>query len=71
MVQSALGKWVLNNQLRQVGVLSVKESIDEHAAFLDLFRNGASRDPRSLLAFICSLLPLVFACTRESEEGLM
>ncbi|GAA6022266.1 hypothetical protein JCM8202_001999 [Rhodotorula sphaerocarpa] len=39
VVQSALGKWVLNNQLRQVGVLSVKESIDEHAAFLDLFRN--------------------------------
>lgn len=40
VVQSALGKWVLNNQLRQVGVLSVKESIEEHATFLDLFRNG-------------------------------
>ena len=52
VVQSALGKWVLNNQLRQVGVLSVKESIDEHAAFLDLFRNGASRDTRSFLTFI-------------------
>ncbi|POY76482.1 hypothetical protein BMF94_0683 [Rhodotorula taiwanensis] len=39
VVQSALGKWVLNNQLRQVGVLSVKESIEEHATFLDLFRN--------------------------------
>ncbi|CEQ41659.1 SPOSA6832_03410 [Sporobolomyces salmonicolor] len=40
VVQSALGKWVLNNQLRQAGVLSVKESVDEHPAFLALFRNG-------------------------------
>ncbi|KAM0750547.1 hypothetical protein T439DRAFT_325617 [Meredithblackwellia eburnea MCA 4105] len=39
VVQSALGKWVLNNQLRQIGVLSVKESIDEHPGFLKLFRN--------------------------------
>ncbi|GAA6058247.1 hypothetical protein JCM3770_006075, partial [Rhodotorula araucariae] len=39
VVQSALGKWVLNNQLRQVGVLSVKESVEEHPAFLSLFRN--------------------------------
>jgi hypothetical protein len=41
-VQSALAKWVLNNQLRQIGVLSVKESVEEHAAFLNLFRNGSS-----------------------------
>ncbi|BGP13525.1 hypothetical protein JCM10213_005361 [Rhodosporidiobolus nylandii] len=39
VVQSALAKWVLNNQLRQIGVLSVKESVEEHAAFLSLFRN--------------------------------
>ncbi|GAA5898898.1 uncharacterized protein JCM6883_003464 [Sporobolomyces salmoneus] len=39
VVQSALAKWVLNNQLREIGVLSVKESVDEHAQFLDLFRN--------------------------------
>ncbi|GAA5975561.1 hypothetical protein JCM11641_003534 [Rhodosporidiobolus odoratus] len=39
VVQSALGKWVLNNQLRQVGVLSVKESVEEHSVFLSLFRN--------------------------------
>ncbi|KAK4049589.1 Phosphoinositide phosphatase sac1 [Microbotryomycetes sp. JL201] len=39
VVQSALGKWVLNNQLRQIGVLSTKESIDEHSAFLSLFRH--------------------------------
>lgn len=40
VVQSALAKWVLNNQLRQVGVLSTKESIDEHQSFLHMFRNG-------------------------------
>ncbi|GJN93420.1 hypothetical protein Rhopal_006475-T1 [Rhodotorula paludigena] len=39
VVQSALGKWVLNNQLRQIGVLSVKESVEEHPQFLNLFRN--------------------------------
>ncbi|GAA5859366.1 hypothetical protein JCM5353_004677 [Sporobolomyces roseus] len=39
VVQSALAKWVLNNQLRQIGVLSVKESVDEHPQFLNLFRN--------------------------------
>lgn len=39
VVQSALGKWVLNNQLRQIGVLGVKESVDDHAKFLHMFRN--------------------------------
>ncbi|GAA5845498.1 hypothetical protein JCM11251_001656, partial [Rhodosporidiobolus azoricus] len=39
VVQSALAKWVLNNQLRQIGVLSVKESVEEHPVFLGLFRN--------------------------------
>jgi hypothetical protein len=39
VVQSALAKWVLNNQLREIGILSVKESVDEHLNFLDLFRN--------------------------------
>ncbi|GAA6061613.1 hypothetical protein JCM10212_000955 [Sporobolomyces blumeae] len=39
VVQSALAKWVLNNQLRQIGVLSVKESVDEHPHFLSMFRN--------------------------------
>lgn len=42
VVQSALAKWVLNNQLRQIGVLSVKESVEEHPAFLNLFRNSQS-----------------------------
>ncbi|GAA5995681.1 hypothetical protein JCM5350_006638 [Sporobolomyces pararoseus] len=39
VVQSALAKWVLNNQLREIGILSVKESVDEHYSFLNLFRN--------------------------------
>ncbi|KDE05665.1 hypothetical protein MVLG_04036 [Microbotryum lychnidis-dioicae p1A1 Lamole] len=39
VVQSALAKWVLNNQLRSIGVLSPKESIEEHKPFLKLFRN--------------------------------
>ncbi|GAA5949454.1 hypothetical protein JCM3765_002666 [Sporobolomyces pararoseus] len=39
VVQSALAKWVLNNQLREIGILSVKESVDEHFGFLNLFRN--------------------------------
>lgn len=42
VVQSALGKWVLNNQLRSLGVLSTKESVEEHAAFLSMFRSGES-----------------------------
>lgn len=43
VVQSATGKWVLNNQLRQAGVFSTKEGIDDHAVFLKTFRNGQYR----------------------------
>ena len=39
VVQSALGKWVLNNQLRDAGVLAPSETIDEHKDFISLFRN--------------------------------
>lgn len=42
VVQSALAKWVLNDQLRKAGVLSHKESIEEHQRFLHMFRNGQS-----------------------------
>lgn len=38
--QSALGKWALNKQLREVGVLSVKETIEDHPEFMSIFRNG-------------------------------
>lgn len=39
VAQSAFGKWALNNQLRQAGILSHKESIDSHADFMSIFRN--------------------------------
>ena len=38
--QSALGKWALNKQLREVGVLSVKETVEEHPEFMSVIRNG-------------------------------
>lgn len=38
--QSALGKWALNKQLKDAGVLSVKETIEDHPEFMSIFRNG-------------------------------
>lgn len=40
VAQSALGRWVLNKQLREVGILSVKETIEEHEEFMAMFRTG-------------------------------
>ncbi|KAK8850705.1 hypothetical protein IAR55_004625 [Kwoniella newhampshirensis] len=37
--QAALGKWALNKQLRAAGVLSVKESVDDHEEFITMFRH--------------------------------
>ncbi|WVQ95382.1 hypothetical protein IAU59_002479 [Kwoniella sp. CBS 9459] len=37
--QSALGKWALNKQLQMAGVLSVKESIEDHDEFMTMFRH--------------------------------
>lgn len=39
VAQSALAKWALNQQLRKVGVLSVKETVDDHEDFMVVFRN--------------------------------
>ncbi|CAG8612241.1 1678_t:CDS:10 [Rhizophagus irregularis] len=39
VVQSNFAKWVLTQQLREVGALSSKERIDEIASFMDIFRN--------------------------------
>jgi hypothetical protein len=39
VAQSALGKWALNQQLRKVGVLSPKESVEDHEEFMVTFRN--------------------------------
>lgn len=38
--QSALGKWALDKQLRAAGVLSVKESVNDHEEFMSILRNG-------------------------------
>jgi len=40
VVQSTFAKWMLTQQLREVGVLSNKERIDEIESFMDIFRNG-------------------------------
>ena len=40
VVQSNFAKWMLTQQLREVGVLSNKERIDEIANFMNIFRNG-------------------------------
>ncbi|KAK4688764.1 phosphatidylinositol 4-phosphatase, partial [Tremellales sp. Uapishka_1] len=42
VVQAAFGKWVLDRQLRDAGVLSLKETVEDHAEFMDIFRNGGS-----------------------------
>ncbi|KAL1412466.1 Phosphoinositide phosphatase sac1 [Vanrija albida] len=39
VAQAALGKWALNEQLRKVGVLSPKESVEDHSDFMVIFRN--------------------------------
>lgn len=38
--QSALGKWALSKQLQEVGVLSVKETVEDHPEFMSIIRNG-------------------------------
>jgi len=39
VAQSAFGKWALNQQLRKAGVLSIKETVDDHEDFMSIFRN--------------------------------
>lgn len=40
--QSALGLWAVNSQLREAGLLSVKEGVEEHGEFMAMFRTGMS-----------------------------
>ncbi|BEI82641.1 hypothetical protein CcaverHIS002_0305090 [Cutaneotrichosporon cavernicola] len=37
--QAAFAKWALNQQLRQAGILSVKEGVEDHSDFMLIFRN--------------------------------
>jgi len=39
VVQSAFAKFVLTQQLKDIGVLSEKESMDDHEDFMSAFRN--------------------------------
>ncbi|ODO05787.1 hypothetical protein I350_04848 [Cryptococcus amylolentus CBS 6273] len=39
VAQSALGRWVLNQQLRKVGIISIKESVEDHDDFMLMFRH--------------------------------
>lgn len=56
VVQSALAKWVLNRQLKEVGILNEKETIDQFGDFIHLFRNGGCRRRHSLRIFLWSRL---------------
>lgn len=40
VAQSTFAKWMLTQQLREVGILSSNQHIDEFDEFMDLFRNG-------------------------------
>ena len=40
VMQSALGKWALEQQLRSAGVLSHKERLEDQEEFMSIFRNG-------------------------------
>jgi hypothetical protein len=42
VTQSALARWMLNRQFRAAGILSHKESIEDHSDFMTMFRNGTS-----------------------------
>ena len=40
VMQAALGRWVLDKQLRAAGILSHKEGVEDHPEFMNTFRNG-------------------------------
>jgi hypothetical protein len=40
VTQSALARWALTKQLRAAGILSHKESVEDHEEFMKTFRNG-------------------------------
>ncbi|ORX56736.1 hypothetical protein DM01DRAFT_1319763 [Hesseltinella vesiculosa] len=40
VVQSTLAKWVLTSQLRELGVLGTNEVLDQHEAFMSIFRSA-------------------------------
>lgn len=47
--QSALGKWAATAQLRSVGVISEKETVEDYPEFMSMFRTGELRERICLL----------------------
>lgn len=39
VVQGTLARWILNRQLRSIGILGATERVEDHAAFMYLYRN--------------------------------
>lgn len=39
VVQGTLARWILNRQLRSIGILGATELVEDHAAFMYLYRN--------------------------------
>lgn len=42
VVQSTLARWVLNRQLREVGILQSTEVIENDEQFMQIFKTGKS-----------------------------
>lgn len=45
VAQSAIAKWMLNRQLRDIGVFQEHESVDSHDGFMNDFRNSKLPEP--------------------------
>jgi hypothetical protein len=53
VTQSMLARWALNKQFKAAGLLSHKESIEEHDEFMLMFRNGQSASSSTLCRVGC------------------
>lgn len=60
VVQSSIAKWMLNHQLRDIGVFDEHESVDNYNTFMHDFRNSVLLE--LLLAYVLRL-------TRTSSVG--
>jgi len=73
VTQSALGRWMLNRQFRAVGILSHKESIEDHENFMTMFRNGmshffVSKSHLLLLLLLPYLAPTSFSSGQANRQ---
>ena len=63
--QSALGKWAANEQLRSVGVLNEKESIEDWPEFMAMFRTG-----KPLVFFPAWIFDVLLQVLTDSGAGV-